>query len=160
MVAAQVEVWWVENAETKERRFVTTEEQTLLSTPVFVRGSQPLALAVVVPIAHVEAAKTVVQLAATHLTLWHVFAEAAGQDTQRKSQAALLELLARLQQSSGTEDAALTLVGELQRYLKCETVALGLKARLARDEIDPLLRKRIERRARARRVHREQRIAG
>jgi len=107
-------------------RFVTTEEQTLLSTPVFVRGSQPHALAVVVPTSHVETAKTVVQLAATHLTLWHVFAEAAGQDTQRKSQAALLELLARLQQSSGTEDTALKLVGELRAYVNCETVALGL----------------------------------
>ena len=110
----------------QQGRFVTTDEQTLLSTPVFTRGSQPHALAVVVPPSHATTPKTVVQLAATHLTMWHVFAEASNQDTQRKSQAALLELLARLQQSGSTEDTALTLVGELRAYLNCETVALGL----------------------------------
>jgi multidrug efflux pump subunit AcrA (membrane-fusion protein) len=107
-------------------RFVTSEDFVALSTPVFRRGCPPDALSVVVAAAKAEPAQTIVQLAAAHLTLWHVSRVASRTDAQLESSAAVLELREKLEQCDDLPRAGLTLVGELQAYLQCQQVALGL----------------------------------
>jgi RND family efflux transporter MFP subunit len=114
-------------------RFVTTTDWVAVTAPVFHRGRLPDALAAVVPDAKREPAQPVLQLAAAHVTLWHNLQAAAHMDAQVQTATALLELLEKLAACDDLAQAGSTLANELQRYLACQQVVLGLCRRHQRD---------------------------
>jgi len=73
-----------------------------------------------------ETVMPVLELAAVHVALWSAKHELADCETETRSVATLAELMGRLASSGDLGLACYTLVDELQRFLDCRQVVLGL----------------------------------
>jgi len=96
------------------------------TVPVAVPGGLDVLLAVFDRPVNAEVLTPVLELAGVYITLWYTGHELAQRETETRSAATLSELLSRLTSSGDLDLACHTLVGELQRFLECRQVVLGL----------------------------------
>jgi multidrug resistance efflux pump len=96
--------------------------------PVFLRHQPPEALALVLPTTtrSVDRAIVILQLVATHITLWQLLGEADQSESEARATAALLEMIGKLQSSDDLQACCFTLVSVLKDYLRCDQVAVGI----------------------------------
>jgi hypothetical protein len=99
-----------------------------VAAPVFQRRAVPEALAVLVPMSQrsLERIVLVLELAASHVTLWHVLGESAASQRNAEATAVLVELLAKLVACDDLRQGCYTLVSALQEHLGWDDVAVGM----------------------------------
>lgn len=117
------------------RRVDGVDGYLVVSVPIVHRKQAPEALAVVVSAALPCLDRVIVtlQLVASHLTLWHVLRESSAAESETQASAALVELLGKLASCDDLHQACYTVVGQLQDYLGCDCVALGMRRSRPRD---------------------------
>ncbi len=97
----------------------------VVSVPVFAKGRPPEAMGAVLSHAKTfDCDAATLQLAATHVSLWHVLTDRSGNSA---TSAAPLDLTGRLVESQSTRQAAQVLADELQRLTGCDRVAVLLR---------------------------------
>jgi multidrug resistance efflux pump len=96
--------------------------------PVFLRHQLPEALALVLPTTtrSGERAMVILQLVATHITLWQLLCESDHSESEAQTTAALLEMVVKLQSCEDLQACCFTLVNVLRDYLRCAQVAVGI----------------------------------
>lgn len=102
--------------------------RVILAAPVMIRGRDPEALGVIFPAtASLESLAMLVQAAVSYLALWHALRESRVNEAEARDTAALLDLLGRVENAPNMHYASYTLVNELQDYLGCRRVAVGVR---------------------------------
>lgn len=103
----------------------------VIAAPVVKRGRAPDAVTAVVTASkqRTESAVAILQLFAAHVTLWNVLHEGVAAESEAESAAALVELLTSVQAQDDPRQAALALASELQEFLACRRVVVGLRSR-------------------------------
>jgi len=113
--------------DTTQLQAVSTEPAWFVAAvPVAAPGAASVLLAVFDPRVNGKAITSILELAAVHVALWHTKRELADRDVETRSIATLAELTSRLASSGDLGLACYTLVDELQRFLECRQVVLGL----------------------------------
>ncbi len=100
-----------------------------VAVPVVSRGTLPEAVCAVLPAdaaVSVERVAQMVQFAAAHMTLWYVLQNAERSEQNARHSAALLEMFSRAHIRDTIESACLALANDLQEFLGCEKVAVGI----------------------------------
>ncbi len=69
----------------------------------------------------------ILQLASAYLSLWHVRSTSLHSEQDASSAAALVEMISRVQACDELESAGYRLVKDMQEYLGCQRVALGIR---------------------------------
>lgn len=111
-----------------EVRKQASPERTILAAPVALRGQGPEALGVVFSAGDASSQRTMlVQMLTSHLVLWHLLHESRESEAEARESAALLELIEQVETAPDLRHAYHRLAGELQNYLKCRRVALGIR---------------------------------
>ncbi|WP_197442810.1 efflux RND transporter periplasmic adaptor subunit [Lignipirellula cremea] len=112
-----------------EMRQQAAPARLLLAAPVFLCGPDPEGLGLVFAADQPPAqAALLTQMFASHLVLWHLLAGNRGSLTESRSAAAVVELQSRLLTAPDLRQACYTLAGELQTFLNCQRVAVGMRA--------------------------------
>ena len=98
------------------------------TVPVFLRGKPTEAIGLIFPKTSVEIDRIagVLHVVAAHITLADVLEESKTAESESKNTAALLELLGKCQSRYNLKQGCVTLVNDLQEFLQCDRVALGL----------------------------------
>lgn len=99
-----------------------------ITVPVLFRGTGPDALSAVIArsTAEFNGIVGVLQVVASHITLWNVLEHSQAAESESQNTAALLELLAGCKSCANIKQASITLVNELQQFLQCQCVAVGI----------------------------------
>jgi biotin carboxyl carrier protein len=110
------------------KRLGGRDDLIVVAAPVHLRQRPPEAFAVVLAERYgsIDRDLLLVQLLAVHTTLWHLVHQSREAETESQTNAALLELLAKLGTAAGLHAACTTLVNELQNDLGFQRVAVGL----------------------------------
>jgi hypothetical protein len=105
-----------------------------IAVPVFSRNQPPEALAIAVPHTTrlVERIFVILQLAASHVTMWNMLQDFNQAEGESQATAALLEILAQVSACDSLSLAAYTLAGALKNDFQCQQVAIGLRPKGAR----------------------------
>ncbi|NND99606.1 MAG: HlyD family efflux transporter periplasmic adaptor subunit [Pirellulaceae bacterium] len=100
----------------------------VVTVPVVLRGRAPEVICAAAPKNSLpqEQLVSVLQLAASNLTLWEVIGDARRERVASQQTAALLELLSQLDDTEDWTTACCVLVNELSDYLGCDQVALAM----------------------------------
>ncbi|MEQ8786461.1 MAG: efflux RND transporter periplasmic adaptor subunit [Pirellulaceae bacterium] len=103
----------------------------VIVAPVVLRGRPPEAVAAVVVASknRGESPVSLLQLFSAHVTLWRVLNESVNSESEAESTAAIVELLARAQSQQDLQQAALSISSELQDFLGCRRIIIGLGSR-------------------------------
>ena len=103
--------------------------RTILAAPITLPVHDPEALGAIFssdqPTPHLL---MLVQMVASHIVLWHVVADSHNHEADARDSAALVELLDQVTTASNLRQACYTLAGELETYLQCKRVAVGLRS--------------------------------
>lgn len=102
---------------------------TVVAVPVVSSHQAPEAIcAILTPDAEYSADHIgkMLQFAAAHMTLWYVMQTSLLAEQDAKNSAALLEILTKIESCESLDQACLTLVNELQPFLACERIAVGI----------------------------------
>ncbi len=101
---------------------------TVVTVPVILRDRPPEVLCAVFKSGTADRGRvaSTLQLGASHITLWYILREAKQANVESKNTSALLELLAKLDNSEDLNSACYALVNDLKDYLGCGRIALGL----------------------------------
>lgn len=133
-LAAQVQQWGERACREGETGVYALEKLpglAVIVVPVVRRGCPPDAIAAMVMTSknNGESTVSILQLFSTHVTLWRVLKDGIATEAEADSAAALLELLLRAQSHEDFDHAALALASELQEYLSCRRVVVGVQVR-------------------------------
>ena len=103
-------------------------KQYSVAVPVFRQNGPAEAYVVELPttVRSLERVIMILQLVASHITLWDVMEAAQRVDSDAGVGAALLEIIAKVESCSDAAQASFALVGELQQLFKCHQVAIGV----------------------------------
>ncbi len=98
-----------------------------ITVPVLLDGKAPEAIGVVYASAAADTDRIVgvLQVVASHVTLWNVLAQSKAAESESQHTAALLELLAICETSANAKQASIALANELKEFLQCQLVAVG-----------------------------------
>jgi multidrug resistance efflux pump len=98
------------------------------TVPILLRGKPTEAIGLIFPKASVEIDRItgILQVVAAHITLADVLEESKAAESESKNTAALLDLLGKCESSSDLKRACITLVNDLQEFLQCDRVAVGM----------------------------------
>lgn len=96
------------------------------AVPVAAPGKASVLVVVFDPRVSGKAITPILELAAVHMALWYTRHELADRDEEARFMATVAELASRLASSDDLGLATYTLVDELQRFLECRQVVLGL----------------------------------
>lgn len=99
----------------------------LVAAPVAVRGRGSEAIGVIFSGNEVPRHLLLAQIVASHIVLWYNLQDGKAQESNARDSAVLLELLEQIEQASSLGNACHVLVNELQGYLNCRRVVLGLR---------------------------------
>jgi multidrug resistance efflux pump len=117
-----------DSGQTIVERITGAKQWIVVLTPVMFRSRPPEVLCAVFQAGSVEVNRvcSVLQIGASHLTLIETMQAERIAKAESQRSAALLELLASIDQSDRPATAYQALVDQLQRFLGCQKVALGL----------------------------------
>jgi multidrug efflux pump subunit AcrA (membrane-fusion protein) len=102
--------------------------RVVLAAPIALRNRDPDAFGVIFS-SDQEPSHLVmlVQMVVSHIVLWHVLDASRDDQTDMRHGMALVELLDQVITAPNLRQACYTLAGELESYLQCKRVALGLR---------------------------------
>lgn len=100
-----------------------------IAVPVLLNRGIPESIGIVLPTANSDRQRLAgtLQVVASHVTLWEVLQISKHAETESSQSAALLELLAKCDGAESSQEACSILTNELQSFLKCQQVAIGLR---------------------------------
>ncbi len=107
-----------------------SNRQLLVVVPVITQGRSPEVLCAILPADSAQPAARVAEIltfAASHVTLWYVLQANLQAERHVKNSTALLDVMAQVETCDDLDDGCVTLVNELQSFLGCHSVAIGVK---------------------------------
>jgi hypothetical protein len=109
-------------------RFGSSDDYVVVSAPVFFTSQSPEALVVVLPDTTPTAERSMlVQLIASHVTLWHIVQESNVAAFRSQLANTLVNMVSKLSDCAGLGEASSVLVNELKEVLECDSVVVGMR---------------------------------